>query len=167
MEQRVSEDRRTSPHPLEPRFDAVEKRIDRMEEKLDKIMSIETAIREMSIIATTNRKEMDKQWERIDDHNAWRQTHLAYEAAEHQRICQTITESADKFKETTDDIKSEVHAWINQDKGRNTVIVWAVGVIQVLLIGSLTWQFNQIMELGHHVTDLSARFEQHIVNKAP
>ena len=147
-------------HPLNPRLEAVERRLDRMEAKLDQIVSIETAIREMSIISTTFRKEIDKVWDKVDDTTAWRQSHIAAEAAEHAAIIHTVHEAATEFRETTDGIRTDVNAWINQNKGRDRILVWTISLVQSLLIASLGWQFLQIEKVSHTQVELATKIEQ-------
>lgn len=146
------EDRRENPHPLLPRIDGMEKRLDRMESKLDQIVSIETAIREMSIISTTFRNELNKVWDKVDDHTAWRSSHLAQEAAEHAAIVHSVQEAASNFRSTTDDIKTDVNEYINQSKGRDKVILWAVGLAQAVLISVTGYQFHSNQDQEHRIT---------------
>lgn len=146
------EDRRNDPHPLTPRIEGMEKRLDRMETKLDQIVSIETAIREMSIISTTFRNELNKVWERVDDHTSWRTSHVAAEVSEHESIMKNVREAADNFRTTTDEIKTNVNEYINQAKGRDKVILWAVGIAQIVLISVTAYQFHSNEDQERRIT---------------
>jgi tetrahydromethanopterin S-methyltransferase subunit G len=153
------ENRRMDDHQLNPRFEAMEKRLDRMEAKLDQIVSIETAIREMSIISGTFRTELNKVWDKVDDHNAWRNQHLTAEAEEHASIVKNVQDAADRFNTTTDGIKTEVHAYINQSKGRDAVILWAVGLAQVIILSVTGYQFHSNQDQERRLTIMEQKME--------
>ena len=151
-------------HPLAPRIEAVEKRLDRMESKLDQVVSLEIALREMANISTTFRKEIDKVWDKVDDNNAWRQAHVAAEASEHAAIVRGVQDTADQFKEVTDKVETKVDEWINKAKGIGLILVWSGGLIQALFVGMLTWQFNTLQDVSMHLIKLDTVVQEHIKN---
>lgn len=149
-------------HILSPRIDALEKQFARVETKIDNLGSIETAIREISLVAQGFRKEIDVVWKRVDDHHAWREEHNADDREEHQKIMESVTKTNNAISDTVESVEKKVDEWINKATGAGKVVLWAAGAIQVALIGTLGWQFLEITRINHDLVQLQTQVAEHL-----